>query len=102
MKTGIELIAAERQRQIEEEGYTPEHDLFHEPNDFVEAAIAYLMVALGTSETGQSLWWPWDKEYFKPSDNKIRNLEKVGALTAAAIDRINAERAICTRKEPVL
>ncbi len=26
MKTGIELIAEERQRQIDQEGYTPDHD----------------------------------------------------------------------------
>ncbi|HYK55029.1 MAG TPA: hypothetical protein VEV15_01015, partial [Flavisolibacter sp.] len=29
MKTGIELIAAERQRQIEKEGYTAKHDTEH-------------------------------------------------------------------------
>ena len=29
MKIGLEIIAAERQRQIEQEGYTPEHDAEH-------------------------------------------------------------------------
>ena len=27
--TGAELIAAERRRQIEDEGWTPEHDVEH-------------------------------------------------------------------------
>ena len=29
MKTGIELIAEERQRQIEVEGWTADHDKWH-------------------------------------------------------------------------
>ena len=36
MKTGIELITEERQRQIEVEGWTPEHDAKHA---FGEAAL---------------------------------------------------------------
>ena len=29
MKSGIEIIAAERQRQIDQEGWTPEHNAEH-------------------------------------------------------------------------
>ncbi|HEX3778410.1 MAG TPA: hypothetical protein VHX38_02000 [Pseudonocardiaceae bacterium] len=39
--TGAELIAAERQRQIEAEGYDATHDAGHLPVAFVEAAISY-------------------------------------------------------------
>ena len=41
MKTGIELIAEERHRQIEKEGWTPEHDDQHNAGDLVHAAAAY-------------------------------------------------------------
>lgn len=39
--TGIELIAAERKRQIEEEGWSLEHDDQHTTGALVAAAIAY-------------------------------------------------------------
>jgi hypothetical protein len=33
--------------------------------------------------------WPWDKGWWKPTpDNRIRELEKAGALIAAEIDRL--------------
>ena len=32
--------------------------------------------------------WPWEKNWWKPSDDKIRNLVKAGALIAAEIDRL--------------
>ena len=40
-KSGIELIADERQRQIEVEGYNAQHDSQHNASDFVYAAISY-------------------------------------------------------------
>ena len=41
MKTGIELIADERQRQIEVEGWTPEHDDEHNDQSLQRAANCY-------------------------------------------------------------
>lgn len=35
---------------------------------------------------------PWDAEWWKPSADPIRNLEKAGALLAAGIDRLIALR----------
>jgi hypothetical protein len=32
--------------------------------------------------------WPWDNKYWKPSEDKVRNLVKAGALIAAEIDRL--------------
>ena len=31
--------------------------------------------------------WPWPPEFWKPSDDPVRNLVKAGALIAAEIDR---------------
>jgi hypothetical protein len=36
--------------------------------------------------------WPWDYDWWKPSDDPIRNLTKAGALIAAEIDRLNRLR----------
>lgn len=90
MKTGIELIAEERQRQIEKEGYTSEHDDAHSPEEFTMAAISYALPEwLRWTYKGDCEWWPFEIETFRPSpDNRVRELVKAGALIAAEIDRI--------------
>ena len=42
MKKGIELISEERQRQIEIEGYSAQHDSQHNASELIYAAIAYV------------------------------------------------------------
>ena len=87
MKTGIELIAEERQRQIEKEGWTPEHNDEHNDQSLLAAAVCYAETTL--MGEGRTIYnWPWDEREFKPS-NDVRNLVKAGALIAAEIDRIN-------------
>lgn len=107
MKTGIELIAAERERQITAEGWTAAHDDAHEDGDMVSAAIGYLIFswwkivgkACGwTRPTVDNIigdqWWPWDSTWWKPSeDDQIRNLVKAGALIAAEIDRLKRKES---------
>ena len=80
MKSGIELIAKERQRQIEAEGWTPEHDDQHVHGELADAAACYV--------DGNPVGWPWDEKWWKPSSDPIRNLAKAGALIAAEIDRL--------------
>ena len=95
--TGIEIIAEERRRQIEEEGWTAEHDDTQNGfGELADAAACYAMhaadIACGpdcvlTSDPAGC--WPWeDCEWWKPSANPIRDLAKAGALIAAEIDRI--------------
>lgn len=102
MSSGVELIFAERRRQIEVEGFTPGHD-HHEhdgSDDLAMAAAAYALPPhfrfdgfAKTSRTREWLW-PWDSEYWKPSpDNRLRELVKAGALIAAEIDRLQTEEA---------
>lgn len=88
MKTGIELIAEERQRQIDVEGYDAEHDLGESPNKIVAAAISYAMCDIDKQEA--EAWWSWDFKFWKPKDRQ-RNLVRAGALIAAAIDRLQIE-----------
>lgn len=94
--TGAELIAAERRRQIEVEGWAPEHDDQHEDGDIVAAAIAYAHAENSRELDARLTWWPWDAEWWKPSDDPIRNLVKAGALIAAEIDR--RQRAAAPRE----
>lgn len=93
---GIELIIDERQRQIEVEGWTPEHDDEHICDEMARAAACYAMseehrdydvrgLVVDYSPTG----WPWADEWWKPTpDDRIRELVKAGALIAAEIDRL--------------
>ncbi len=103
-KTGIELIAAERQRQIEAEGWTPEHDAEHINGELALAAACYAtpiqlyrkLVPPNTDQEPFVLFqdpWPWDNEWDKrnrASHLGTRCLEIAGALIAAEIDRIHA------------
>jgi hypothetical protein len=111
MKSGIELIAEERQRQIMVERWTAEHDDTHTGGELSQAAAVYADAAsamargatpeeLHKPETdldpGFSCYtgfdacisWPWDEEWLKLSPDPIRNLVKAGALIAAEIDRL--------------
>jgi len=92
-RRGADLIADERNRQIEEEGYTVEHDAQHLAGQLARAAECYLWVnAIVTNEDalaiiGPPVFWPWKAEDWRPSADPIRNLVKAGALIAAEIDR---------------
>ena len=82
--TGAELITIERQRQIDVEGWTPEHDDKYDHGEMWLAASCYM--ALDDFEKAPELW-PWSKSWWKPKD-RINNLVRAGALIAAEIDRL--------------
>lgn len=97
MKTGAELIAEERQRQIEVEGWTPEHDDQHSAGDLASAGACYALLRSGRKHlSGVPIWqviqdlWPWyvdgEPAWWKPKD-VLRDLARSGALIAAALDR---------------
>lgn len=90
--TGAELIAAERRRQVEAEGWIPEHDAEHVDAELVIAAICYLdhVYEIGEPEAPAPDTWPWHDDWWKPSEDPVRNLVKAGALIAAEIDRLQA------------
>lgn len=80
MKTGIELIAEERQEQLQKHGWSADHDSKYYNDELLDAAVQYIGGDIVDC-------WPdgWDKAWYKPSD-KISNLKKAGALIAAALD----------------
>lgn len=95
MKTGLQRFEEERRRQIEEKGYTPDHDAQYVKGELHEAALCYFIVGLRVLYSGiragtpQS--WPFAPIYWRPSPDPLRNFEKAGALHLADADRL--ERA---------
>lgn len=96
--SGSVQIHAERWRQQEEEHFTDEHDDEHDDFDLTAAGICYAMRATGTIFSSGGLGseqpppgpvkWPWAAQWWKPSEDPVRNLVKAGALIAAEIDRL--------------
>lgn len=91
---GVELIAAERKRQIEVEGWTAEHDDQHVYGQLVSMAAIYALNTTGELGELFRTFWPrdWSDSWWKPS-NPIRDLTKAGALIAAEIDRLQRREA---------
>jgi len=84
--TGAAEIAEERQRQIEQEGWTPEHDDEHTHAELSRAAACYAAPSPIVDADTHLPVWPADWTR-KPGD-RIRDLAKAGALCAAEIDRL--------------
>lgn len=92
MKTGIELIAEERKRQIEVEGWTPEHDDAHQNEQLANAAGCYALTPTQRYfdyKRNTPYAWPWSVDFWKPSPDRRKDLIKAGALIVAELDRLN-------------
>ena len=105
MTTGIELINKERQRQINEEGWSKLHDMQHVYGELANAAATYAMEPECREALTKLVYdceldkipptWPWNEKWYKPTPNdRIRELVKAGALIAAEIDRLLAQKNI--------
>ena len=101
MEQALELIRQERVRQIEKEGFKPEHDKQHEPNMLAQAAASYALddeVRKAISRLcmpeyaiafDAPVTWPFEQDMWKPSpDNRLKELVKAGALIVAEIERL--------------
>lgn len=84
---GIVRIADERARQIIVEKYSIADDVQqNNAGELIKAALCYLMP---TDTELVSSFWPWDWDNWKPTpNNRLRELEKAGALIVAEIDRL--------------
>ena len=88
-------VLAERRRQVEAEGWTPEHDDDHDRGELAHAAACYALRswALHTDMTKEGVTmfaylWPFTREWWKPKDRR-RNLIIAGALILAEIERLD-------------
>lgn len=108
--TGVERIAAERKRQVEQEGFDEAHDAQHPDGSMSAAAACYAMdepiyikddYANGCDFKDP---WPWDVRFDKRPrdgnvivythafDERLALLTKAGALIAAEIDNLLYKR----------
>lgn len=107
-KTGSEIIAEERARQINVEGWTPEHDDKHTDGQLAAAACVYAdfanyhgefpLMEDGTKKAkvliGRDFKWPFSKEWLKLTpEDRVKELGKAGGFVAAEIDRVNRLKA---------
>ncbi|MCY0328226.1 hypothetical protein [Pseudomonas aeruginosa] len=81
-------VQAERRRQVEAEGWTPEHDDEHNGGELADAAACYALSAAGWSTYAARERWPWPLEWWKPSTAR-RDLVKASALALAEIERLD-------------
>lgn len=100
VSTGADLIAAERQRQMVKEGWTPEHDAEHMSGELAWAAVCYA-APKSVYVDGGAEPWPWAKEWDKrDKHDRQRRLVIAGALIAAEIDRLQRLAGPVAPKEP--
>lgn len=91
-------LLAERLRQVDDEGWSPEHDDQHAVGELAAAAACYITnVCEGGDPEGEGrppFGWPWSHDWWKPT-NPRRDLVKAGALILAEIERLDrmAEKA---------
>lgn len=100
MKTGVELIAEERARVINGEGFGAYNDDQYQHNELIRASEAYLDAARTANIREDAakyhslppLSWPFEMSWWKPSADPVRNLVKAGQFIAAEIDRLNRKK----------
>ncbi len=93
-------IIAERQRQITDEGFTPEQDDKYDREELVSAAISYIRLAtiwkdkdpVSYRNCCPPMSWPWSPEWWKPT-NPRRDMIKGIALLIAALERRDRKEA---------
>lgn len=102
--TALDLIAAERRRQVEALGYSTQRDDAYALGELGRAAGAYIAAERQREWYGPVVvnrplalatfcGWPWELESFKPAADstpvaRIRELTKAGALIVAEIERL--------------
>lgn len=107
----VDEIRNERRRQVEQEGWTPEHDDKHIHGQMALAAASYAIKAADTwpvqasvrvsfggnsQHAGQfvlaTMMWPWAERLWKPKGARA-DLVRAAALIVAEIERIDRAAA---------
>jgi len=89
MTKALDDVTAERKRQIEVEGWTPEHDDAHDLGQIAVAAACYAMFSdASPNAVHPPMYWPWDPCWWKPKDYRC-NLVRAAALILAEIERVD-------------
>ena len=92
MSKSTKDVLAERHRQQDKLGWTPEHDDKHEDYSLSGAARCYMHPHNATELSNISEYvprgWPWCKRWWKPKTYR-ENLVRAGALIIAEIERLD-------------
>lgn len=94
MMRAIASIAAERERQKAEEGYSEAHDDQHTSGELAMAAACYARYACYPPniakrfEREPEVSWPFPDQAWKPKGRR-RNLVRAAALIVAEIERLD-------------
>ena len=92
LSQAMELIAAERRRQVEVEGFNAAHDDAHGRAELLRAAETYARFGTPDAEPlhptdGVPMGWPWAATLWKPR-GRLENLVRAGALAQAEVARL--------------
>lgn len=90
----MQAVIAERFRQIEQEGWSTDHDDAHDAGELARAGGCYA-IAAGADDGGERFgvdWiWPWSWDWWKPTAFR-RDLVKAGALIIAEGEKFDRNR----------
>lgn len=95
----LDDVAAERRRQIDNEGWALWHDDEHSAGELAHAGAAYACHAAerrcyddGAAYAGAPPppFWPWSRDWWKPK-NPRRDLVRAAALLVAEIERLDRQ-----------
>lgn len=91
-------VLAERARQVNAEGWTPQHDDQHGDGAMSVAAACYALADTRAEAQHRfvGLLWPWTgwaSMWWKPKDRR-RNLVRAAALLLAEIERLDRARGV--------
>lgn len=98
-----QMFSDERQRQVSEEGWTPEHDDEHVNGELADAAAGYasprklyrdpLIREDGTINLEVRYLYPFNNPYFRERKDRKRQLIIAGALLIAELERLERAEA---------
>lgn len=99
MSKATDDVLAERQRQIEAEGWTEDHDDKHNDGSLADAAACYAATSrpfkavevAGRAYEPMTQYedlWPWNDRWWKPK-NRRHDLVRAAALLVAEIERLD-------------
>lgn len=109
MSKASDDVLAERRRQVEVEGWTPEHDDEHGDGSLATAGACYALgngfgVRIPHEETGVLRafnlvvhMWPWAHKWWKPKTRR-HDLVRAGALIIAEIERLDRASGIASER----
>ncbi|MGF2552171.1 hypothetical protein ACQUUE_16985 [Pseudomonas aeruginosa] len=89
-------VQAERRRQIEAKGWTPEHDDLYCSAELPRAAAAYILN--GANDEAPAIW-SFSAKWWKPRDARA-NYVRAAALILAEIERLDRAASLLSQEVP--